>query len=154
MPEAEPDSHEQNHEHPFPALNPILDIQKYGDIGPAGGLLAAHATHPCATLLVVGCDYPLLPPSALQQLILEYEPPLTCFVNSEGFTEPLIALWSPEALDVLERNVKEGRSGLNGVVGMMEGVKLVKPLRETWIMGCNTRHEWDKAMRVLKERHG
>jgi molybdopterin-guanine dinucleotide biosynthesis protein A len=154
IPEDEPESHENHHESAFPTLKPIFDMQEHGDIGPAAGLLAAHAALPSATLLVLGCDYPLLPPTALQQLILEYKPPLTCFVNAEGFTEPLIAIWSPEALDVLERNVKEGRSGLNRVVAMMEGVKAIKPLREAWIMGCNTRGEWDEAMQVLKERDG
>jgi molybdopterin-guanine dinucleotide biosynthesis protein A len=141
------------HHHPsgFPALEPIFDLEEYGDIGPAAGLLAAHAAHPAATLLVLGCDYSLLPPAALQQLILEYEPPLTCFVNTEGFTEPLIAVWSPEALEALVEEVREGRSGLNRVLGMLSGKK-VSPLRDTWITRCNTREEWEEALRLLQQK--
>jgi hypothetical protein len=108
-PEASPDVY--HHSSSFPALEPIFDPERHGDIGPAAGLLAAHAAHPAATLLVLGCDYPLLPPAALQQLILEYEPPLTCFVNADGFTEPLIAVWSLEALDALAEEAREGGVG-------------------------------------------
>lgn len=148
---ASPDEH---HHYPnFPALEPIFDLEGVGDIGPAADLLAVHAAYPAATLLVLGCGYPLLPPTALQQLILEYEPPLTCFVSAEGFVVPLIAVWSPEALDALAEEVREGRTGLNRVVGMLKG-KTVRPLRDIWITGFNTRAEWEDALKVLQQRHG
>jgi molybdopterin-guanine dinucleotide biosynthesis protein A len=152
------ENNNHHHEHTtVPELKPLFDAKKYGDIGPAAGLLAAHAVLPKATFLMLGCDYPLLPPTALQQLILEYEAPLTCFLNSEGFSEPLIAIWSPEALEMLKSNVEEGKNGLNRVVKMMrrkngEAVKLVEPLRDEWITGCNTKEEWDAAMEVIKNR--
>lgn len=103
--------------------------------------------------MVLGCDYPLLPPSALQQLVLEYQDPVTCFVNEEGFTESLIGIWGPEALAKLGNNVEGGRSRLNGVVKEVGG-KIVRPLREGWITGTNTKEEWEKAMAVLKEVSG
>jgi len=103
--------------------------------------------------MVLGCDYPLLPPSALQQLVLEFEGKVTCFENEEGFVELLIGIWGPEVLGVLEENVGRGKSGLNGVVRDVGG-KLVKRLREGWIMGTNTRGEWEEAMKVLGEMNG
>ena len=60
------------------------------DIGPAAGLLAAHAADTQAYWLIIACDYPLLPAVALRQLINEYEEPLTCFENVGGFPEPLL----------------------------------------------------------------
>lgn len=144
-------SDEYSHSSRPPALETILDSPDLGDIGPAAGLLAAHVAHPTATLLVLGCDYPLLPPAALQQLMLEYEPPLTCFVNAEGITEPMIAIWSPEALHSLAEEVTKGYSGLNRVVSILGGKK-VRPLRETWIKGCNSREEWEEILRGLQER--
>jgi molybdopterin-guanine dinucleotide biosynthesis protein A len=149
--ESSPDEH--HHSSGFPNLEPIFDLKEHRDIGPAAGLLAAHAAYPSATLLVLGCDYPLLPPVALQQLILEYEPLLTCFLNADGFAEPLIAVWSPEALDVLAEEVREGRSGLNRVVSMLKG-KRVRPLRDIWITGCNTRAEWEEVLKALQQRNG
>ncbi len=148
---AEVGADEHHHSLRFPEVETIFDDTSHGDIGPAAGLLAAHAAHPAATLLVLGCDYPLLPPAALQQLILEYEPPLTCFVNAEGFTEPLIALWSPKALDALSAEVRAGSNGLNRVVSLLSGKK-VMPLRDTWIAGCNVREEWEEALQVLRQR--
>lgn len=90
---AEDARHDQHglNQHAFPMLKPIFDGQG-ADIGPAAGLLAAYSRHPEAKWLVLGCDYPLLPPSALQQLVREYQSPATCFINKSGFAEPLIAI--------------------------------------------------------------
>jgi molybdopterin-guanine dinucleotide biosynthesis protein A len=154
MPSGEDTPQDHHHPSPFPALELIFDnIEKYGDIGPAAALLSAHVIYPTATLLVLGCDYPLLPAAALQQLILEYEPPLTCFVNEKGFTEPLVAIWGPEALETLNREVGKGTTGLSRVAREVKG-KLVRPLREGWIAGCNTREEWEEAMLVVRQRDG
>ncbi|OBT84511.1 hypothetical protein VE02_06771 [Pseudogymnoascus sp. 03VT05] len=130
-----------------PKIVCIFDNQDE-DIGPAAGLLAAHAMFPNATFLVLGCDYPLLSPAALEQLISEYVPPVTCFSNEERFSEPLIAVWAPEALEKLKENVKRGRNGLNAVVKELGG-KNIKPLRKEWIKGTNTKKEWDEAMELL-----
>lgn len=133
---------------------PVVDSTKHGDIGPAAGLLAAHHQSPGATLMVLGCDYPLLPASALLQLILEYEPPVTCFLSvdeqsGKEFCEPLVSIWAPEALDKLEEEVGRGMSGLNRIVKMLGGKK-IRPLRDAWIMGCNTPEEWEKALAILR----
>lgn len=118
--------------------------------GPAAGLLAAHAFSPKTTWLAVGCDYPLLTASALEQLIREYVPPVTCFTNAEGFTEPLLAIWSPAALDTLQRNVMEGRSGPCATIKKSKG-KVIRPTDEVWIFGANTKEEWDSA-KLMAER--
>lgn len=66
------------------------------EIGPAAGLLAAHALSPDAAFLVVECDYPLLAAEAVGQLIAAHVDasaprlsPVTGFVNSDGFGERL-----------------------------------------------------------------
>lgn len=147
-----PTSHnDDDHRVQTPSLQVIVD-RTGQDIGPAGGLLAAYALDPDTTWLVLACDYPLLPASALQQLILEYGHPVTCFVNKEGFAEPLIGIWSSEALVELKENVESGRSGLNNVVRAVNG-KLVTPLREEWIRGANTKNEWDEISNILKGQY-
>ena len=134
----------EHHEHDdhrptFPECCPLVNRQDE-DIGPAAGLLNAHNIHPESTWLVLSCDYPLLPPSSLQQLILEYQYPVTCFVNEKGIAEPLIGIWGAEALEKLKENGRNGRNDLYAVVEEMKG-KLVKPLREEWITPTNTREE-------------
>jgi molybdopterin-guanine dinucleotide biosynthesis protein A len=81
-----------------------------------------------------------LPPAALQQLILEDQPPVTCFVNESRVEEPLIGIWDELALEKLKRSVGEGRSSLREVVRELKG-RLVKPLREVWITNINIREE-------------
>jgi len=138
---AEDAEHEEHdhHLHSFPELKPIFDNQEE-DIGLAAGLLAARSIHPDSKWLVLSCDYPFLPPAALQQLILEYQPPVTCFVNESRVEEPLIGIWDELALERLKRSVGEGRSSLREVVRELKG-RLVKPLREVWITNINTREE-------------
>jgi molybdopterin-guanine dinucleotide biosynthesis protein A len=128
-----------DHRPTFPECCPMIN-QQDEDIGPAGGLFNAHSIHPESTWLVLSCGYPLLPPSALQQLILEYQCPVTCFVNEKGIAEPLIGIWGAEALEKLKENRRSGSINLHAVVEEMRG-KLVKPLREEWITPTNTRGE-------------
>jgi molybdopterin-guanine dinucleotide biosynthesis protein A len=120
------------------------------DIGPAAGLLAAHRSDPKATWLIVACDFPLLDPAALRQLREAYETPMTCFVNADGFSEPLLAIWSPQALQKLDENVSSGRSGPNHTVKQLGG-KLVSPTEEDWILNTNTREEWNTAKCRIKQ---
>jgi molybdopterin-guanine dinucleotide biosynthesis protein A len=64
------------------------------DIGPAASLLAAHAHDADPHWLVLACDYPLVTVEALRQLREEFEELVTCFVNRDGFVEPLAAAWA------------------------------------------------------------
>lgn len=70
----------------------------YRDIGPTCGLLSSYHHDKMAHWLVLACDYPLIVEDALRQLKDEYEEPVTYFLNDEGFSEPLIALWGPSVL--------------------------------------------------------
>lgn len=114
------------------------------DIGPAAGLLAARQFDPTANWLVVACDFPLLHPAALCQLREAYEAPVTCFVNGDGFSEPLLGIWSPQALQKLRENVEKDITGPNYTVKRLKG-KLITPMEDDWILNTNTREEWDFA---------
>lgn len=128
------------------------------DIGPAAGLLTAYASCQPADWLVLACDYPLFDREALDQLLREhcrlddrnFQNSVTCFVNSKGFHEPLLGVWSPQALQKLEENVQSGEYGPSRTVLdlLQEGrAKLVKPLNERRILGANTPEEWEQCMR-------
>lgn len=114
------------------------------NIGPAAGLLAAHRYYADATWLVVACDFPLLHPAALHQIRDSYEAPVTCFVNTSGFSEPLLAIWSPHALRCLQANVESGRSGPSFTVKQLVS-KLIAPTKVDWILDTNTKEEWEVA---------
>lgn len=119
--------------------------------GPAAGLLSAYASSPITTWLVAGCDYPLLTAEALQELLQNYVTPITCFANADGYCEPLLGIWSPAALESLKQAVAKGRFGPSNVVRELGG-KLVRPTEEQWILGTNSREEWDAAMKIYRGR--
>ena len=126
----------------------IVDEQE--DIGPASGLLAAHAYDKSCIWMVVACDYPFIEQETLDQL-LEHNSAVTCFVNDEGFTEPLLGAWRPEALEKLKDNVSHGFWGPKSTVQQLEKegkASIVRPRRPEWVKGANTPEEWESCMRA------
>lgn len=120
------------------------------DRGPAGGLLAAHAHDQSATWLVVACDYPFFSVAAVHELCREMEGPLTCFENEDGIYEPLLGIWTPSALALLEENVKKGILGPKSVVVKSRG-KTIRPQNENWLFNMNTPTEYQQAQTLSEE---
>jgi molybdopterin-guanine dinucleotide biosynthesis protein A len=162
--------------HDLPTTNPSPSSPRESS-GPATGLLTAHAFSPATTWLTIPCDLPFLTPHLLRHLCKEYQPPVTCFRNSDGFLEPLVAVWGPEALKVLlERTVEvlgevgkgEGKGTEEPGKGKGKGVSPAAVVRELngrgipvdevegdgamgrGLVGVNTREEWEAALRVLE----
>jgi molybdopterin-guanine dinucleotide biosynthesis protein A len=117
-------------------------------IGPAAGLLAAHCADPAASWLVVACDFPLLEALSLRQLLDEFGGSLTCYRNCKGFVEPLLAIWSPEALRQLQLNAMQGQYGPRFVVEQVKA-KTILPSRNKWLFNANTTEEWHEALELL-----
>lgn len=127
----------------------IIEDDASLEIGPAAGLLAAHEFDSTATWLVFACDYPFIQAGAVRQLLENYEPPVTCFMNADGFSEPLLGLWSPNGLERLAQNVEIGRSGPSYTVKMLDG-KLLHPNDTQWLRNVNTPQEWTVAKDLLQ----
>ncbi|KAK4099160.1 hypothetical protein N658DRAFT_525780 [Parathielavia hyrcaniae] len=145
--------------------------------GPPTGLLTAHRFSPSTTWLTIPCDHPFLTPPFLRQLCARYQPPVTCFCNGDGFLEPLVAVWGPEALRrmaVLAEGEDEasgqGKGKGGGGVGPARvvrdvGGRVVSIGEVGWdeggggesergcgmgmgLVGVNTREEWEAVRRV------
>lgn len=82
----------------------VVDNESYENAGPLTGLLSVHEQYPNKSILLVGCDYPLLKIEHLTLLLINSRElfPIVCYHNNGGFDEPLIAYYSNEAL----RNIK------------------------------------------------
>jgi len=144
--------------HRIPRLEIISNQAGTGESrnNPLNSLLAAHAIDPDTKWLVLSCEFPLLPPPALQQLVLEYQDPVTCFVKEDGVSEPLIGIWGSEALEHLRAHVggrENDEDVLRCAVEELQG-KLVTPLREEWIVKPETEEEWERAMITWREIRG
>lgn len=129
-------------------LNVEVVLDQQNDIGPAAGLLAAYQTDSTCRWLVVACDFPLLQAKDVRQLVDAYEDPVTCFQNSEGWTEPLFAIWNDTALRILKDGVETGKTGPNRVIHLLKG-KTIRPQREKALFNTNTPEEWEAAKQLI-----
>lgn len=116
------------------------------EIGPAGGLLRAYQDDPEASWMVVACDYPFMGEEGLAQLWGAFNGDLTVFYNADGFSEPLLGVWTPVALRELSRAVAEGITSPNYIVRRLKS-ELVRPKVEKWLMNANTPEEWGEVLR-------
>lgn len=120
--------------------------------GPAQGLLAAFARDPAATWLVLAVDYPLVDARPLARLQAAYEPPVTCFRNERGFCEPLVGIWSPDALRRLrDKGPGAGPSAVVRGLGGMQIEVLSGPAGDGSgaLRNVNTAVEWEEVLRML-----
>ena len=79
--------------------------------GPLNGILSAFRHNPETAWLVVACDMPLLTEKTLNALIKGREPKkmATAFYDSDGqFPEPLLSVWEPAILPILQDAVTGG----------------------------------------------
>ncbi|EED18047.1 hypothetical protein TSTA_118170 [Talaromyces stipitatus ATCC 10500] len=122
------------------------------DIGPAAGLLVAYHTNPKTNWLIVACDFPLLQIRTLQRLIeSSTSSPVTCYRNSKGFCEPFLAIWSPEGLEKLAENVRQGRTGPRFVIEELADAQIISPENEMELFNVNTVKELQEACHLLKD---
>ncbi len=87
-------------------------VDQTNGLGPAGGILAAHASAPTHPWLVVACDLPLLSAETLAHLLRERDPQriATAFISThDGLPEPLCAVWEPAGAQRLGEAVAAGR---------------------------------------------
>jgi len=103
----------------------VADLPEYSGFGPVGALLTIWAYHPRASLLVVGCDYPLLTMDDLQSLVnsrVEGEYGI-CFQSNDSI-EPLIAVYEMSIKEIVQKAFQQGKYSLKHILGE-HGVRTV-----------------------------
>jgi len=91
------------------SLPRIADAE--GAAGPLGGILGALRAFPAAAWLVAACDLPLLTDAAVAWLVAQRESGHAAVIpriDDQG-VEPLLAIYEPQALSLLEGLLREGR---------------------------------------------
>jgi molybdopterin-guanine dinucleotide biosynthesis protein A len=128
--------------------SPELEIieDRFGDIGPAGGILSAMAAFPQAALLVVAVDLPMLAANDLQVLVSARDGKrhATAFLSRTGdFLEPLCTIYEPHAqsqiVDAVERNVR----CLSRILGGMDVASVIQPNSSAALTNINSRQEFE-----------
>lgn len=100
---------------PVPAsLEGLSRAADAGDCrGPMAGILGAMRARPEACWIVAPCDLPLLQPAAVQWLVASRRPGAWAILPSlEGFIEPLMALYEPQARALIEKAAAAGEYSL------------------------------------------
>ncbi|KAG9499541.1 hypothetical protein J7337_007997 [Fusarium musae] len=132
----------------------ILDLelsQGHESNGSATDLIAAYESDPEATWLLVACDYPSITADALQDLRSCYKPPVTCFQNQQGFCEPLLGIWSPEAISHVKENYRAGKPSFSKAVRELDGYTYLLEESEALLRNVNVKSEWEDALRSLRD---
>jgi molybdopterin-guanine dinucleotide biosynthesis protein A len=111
--------------------------------GPMAGILGALRARPDACWVVTPCDLPLLRGAAVRWLLRNRRPGTWAFLPSlDGFVEPLLAIYEPQARTPLEEAAEAGEHALHRLVSKA-GVATAEPpeaLRRCWY-NANTPHE-------------
>lgn len=94
----------------FPDDIPLIRDSVTGS-GPSTGILSAHAAFPESAWLVLACDLPLISEQSLRLLLSARDPAknATSFISDfNDSPEPLIAIWEPSGLELLQERVTAG----------------------------------------------
>lgn len=90
-----------------------LIVDERPELGPAGGILAAHAHRPMAAWFVTACDMPMLDEATMRRLI-EMRRPNQAGIGyrspANGLPEPLCTIWEPATLVAFRQRVESGGS--------------------------------------------
>ncbi len=135
-----------------PSFNPLPDDPKLGDIGPMAGLLTAFDKVPDASLVVVGCDYPLLEKGMLEDLIKEFESHNSSVVyynSSTKFIDPLLAVYHNNIISSLYKSFQLSEYSIRRVLEEVKAVKLTTPYPEK-LSSVDTNEEYQDIISKLK----
>ena len=127
----------------------------YGDCGPIGGIYSALRFCRSDYLLALGCDMPLFQKEAAHYMSAFVDTHHDAFVllTREERAEPLCAIYSKCAADILQAQIKSGNYRLTDALAKMR-VKYI-PLRhsifpDTIAQGTNTKEEYSFLLRRSK----
>ncbi len=127
----------------------------YSGLGPFGGLLSAFQYKASCAWFVVACDFPLLDPQALGQLVEARDPTAyaTCFLDEKSLMpEPWVTILEPKIYPILLEYHKKGRSSLRGIL-VDYNVPVIRATDTDVLMNANTPEEAERLKKIISEKH-
>jgi len=129
----------------------IPDHEKFEGIGPMASLLSAFEKIPSASFLVVGCDYPFVEGSHLQELIASrwLANDAVCFRNPvSGYVEPLVAIYENNISLLLTENFKQNKYSLRHLLGDANA-KVIQPASADFLTSVDDVAGYERARQAL-----
>jgi molybdopterin-guanine dinucleotide biosynthesis protein A len=127
-------------------------IDEYENTGPLAAILSAFHQNKQGAWLVVACDLPLLDTNIIHYLIQQRDETglATAFQSPySNLPEPLITIWEPNALPLLENALSEKRCSPQRVL-MNAKIKLLGPPDASALLNVNTVKEKEKIVRLIQ----
>lgn len=124
--------------HPALAGLPLIE-DRYDGIGPMNGVLSAMESRPGVAWLTLACDLPLADARGVRTLLDGRDPArlATAYMASDGFFEPLFAIYEPAMGPWLHEQLVRGRFSLREALTDAD-VKLLCPPDDSTLMNVNT----------------
>lgn len=127
----------------FPDFPLILDKKEYAGHGPLSGLLSYFEVH-TTPVLMLGCDYPLLQATTLEQLFEARNPAATAtvFEMPDGWILPMPAIFEASAKALLLRHFEAGNDSVRRALEQA-ALQRVEPLASEQLRSFDTPGDWE-----------
>lgn len=137
---------------PAEGLNLPTIEDKYGEIGPLGGMQSAFFSKPKTPWLIVACDLPFLTQDTLQKLIDERDPEYlaTAYRSAhDRLPEPLCAIYEPSSFRETLRFMEEEKEYCPRKILIRINTKLIDLVDQRALDNVNTPEEYKEAAAKL-----
>lgn len=127
---------------------------EFESTGPLGAIVSAFHKNQSSAWLIVACDLPLLDNKTIQYLVENRNKDLvaTTFKSpGNDFPEPLITIWEPTALPLLETALSEGKLSPQKVL-MKAKIKMLRAPDQSVLLNANTPKEKQTIMQLLQTK--
>lgn len=116
----------------------LADSPHYVNHGPMSGLLTAWDARPAHSLLVAGCDYPLLTAEDFGKLISARKSgcEAVCFKHRD-MMEPLVAVYESSAEIQIRRLFEAGEYSLRSALTLLRSIRIV-PTSPSHLLSIDT----------------
>jgi len=112
------------------------------DLGPLGGLYSLYKAFPDKAFFIIATDMPEVEQSHILNLLKNRDKNLvaTCYKNTDGFVEPLFAIWENSASEIVNNLIAENKLSMRMILKNHKA-KIIKASNEKSLININTESE-------------
>ena len=129
---------------------PLIE-DRYEGVGPVSGVLSAMEAQPGVAWLTLACDLPMVDARGVRALLEGRDPGrlATAYMATDGYFEPLFAIYEPAMEPWLRERLGRGRYSLREALADAD-VRLLCPPEDQMLMNVNTPEDLAKAQRAIE----
>jgi len=119
------------------------------DLGPLGGLYSVFCAYPDKAILIIATDMPEVEIVHVENLLDNRDKSViaTCYKNSQGFVEPLFAIWENSVKEIIDNLIRENKLSMRMILKNHKS-KVIPIPDENALLNINTQEEKDKYLGI------